>query len=121
MMGLITAVFGGRPGMISGATGAMAVVMVHMIQQGNAVSQQTYKQSRFVLAVHYLALCGGNSNECWGVQTRKICSSHSPPRHDGFCQWSRYRNFLIATSPFKTTTNGETAWLSVRHFISCPL
>ncbi len=37
MMGLITALFGGRPGMISGATGAMAVVMVHMIQQGNQV------------------------------------------------------------------------------------
>lgn len=37
MMGLITAAFGGRPGMISGATGAMAVVMVHMIQQGNEV------------------------------------------------------------------------------------
>lgn len=37
MMGLITALFGGRPGMISGATGAMAVVMVHMIQQGNEV------------------------------------------------------------------------------------
>ena len=29
MMGIVTAVFGGRPGMISGATGAMAVVMVH--------------------------------------------------------------------------------------------
>ena len=28
IVGLITAVFGGRPGMISGATGAMAVVMV---------------------------------------------------------------------------------------------
>lgn len=28
MMGLITAIFGGRPGMISGATGAIAVVMV---------------------------------------------------------------------------------------------
>ncbi len=36
-MGIITAVFGGRPGMISGATGAMAVVMVHMISEGNAV------------------------------------------------------------------------------------
>jgi hypothetical protein len=35
MMGLITSLFGGRPGMISGATGAMAVVMVHLIQQGN--------------------------------------------------------------------------------------
>ncbi|RLD25841.1 MAG: sodium-independent anion transporter [Bacteroidetes bacterium] len=35
MMGIITALFGGRPGMISGATGAMAVVMVHLIQKGN--------------------------------------------------------------------------------------
>lgn len=33
MMGLITAVFGGRPGMISGATGAMAVVMVSLVAQ----------------------------------------------------------------------------------------
>ncbi|NQY66254.1 MAG: SulP family inorganic anion transporter [Flavobacteriales bacterium] len=37
IMGLITSLFGGRPGMISGATGAMAVVMVHMIQKGNEV------------------------------------------------------------------------------------
>ena len=37
MMGIVTAIFGGRPGMISGATGAMAVVMVHMIQKGNQV------------------------------------------------------------------------------------
>ena len=28
MMGLITSIFGGRPGMISGATGAVAVVLV---------------------------------------------------------------------------------------------
>ena len=31
MMGLITALIGGRPGMISGATGAMAVVMVSLV------------------------------------------------------------------------------------------
>lgn len=39
MMGLVTSIFGGRPGMISGATGAMAVVMVSLIQQGNALGQ----------------------------------------------------------------------------------
>ncbi len=33
MVGLITAVFGGRPGMISGATGALAVVMVALVSQ----------------------------------------------------------------------------------------
>ena len=31
MVGLITAVIGGRPGMISGATGALAVVMVSLV------------------------------------------------------------------------------------------
>ncbi|MFK8139076.1 MAG: SulP family inorganic anion transporter [Bdellovibrionales bacterium] len=31
MVGLITSVFGGRPGMISGATGALAVVMVSLV------------------------------------------------------------------------------------------
>lgn len=31
MMGLVAAVFGGRPGMISGATGAMAVVVVALV------------------------------------------------------------------------------------------
>ena len=35
MMGIVTALFGGRPGMISGATGAMAIVMVNMIKEGN--------------------------------------------------------------------------------------
>jgi len=33
MVGIITSVFGGRPGMISGATGAMAVVMVALVAE----------------------------------------------------------------------------------------
>lgn len=37
IMCFITAVFGGRPGMISGATGAMAVVMVHLVSEGNLI------------------------------------------------------------------------------------
>ena len=37
MMGLITSIFGGRPGMISGATGALAVVMVHLVSEGNVM------------------------------------------------------------------------------------
>ena len=35
-MGLITAIFGGRPGMISGATGAIAVVLIPVIEAGKA-------------------------------------------------------------------------------------
>jgi SulP family sulfate permease len=36
IVGLITAVFGGRPGMISGATGALAVVMVSLVTEHGA-------------------------------------------------------------------------------------
>jgi len=35
IIGLITAIFGGRPGLISGAAGAVAVIFVHMIQEGH--------------------------------------------------------------------------------------
>ena len=36
IVGLVTAVLGGRPGMISGATGALAVVMVSLVMQHGA-------------------------------------------------------------------------------------
>ena len=35
MIGLITAIFGGRPGLISGAAGAVAVIFVSMIADGH--------------------------------------------------------------------------------------
>lgn len=35
IIGIITAIFGGRPGLISGAAGAVAVIFVHMIQDGH--------------------------------------------------------------------------------------
>ena len=35
MIGLITAIFGGRPGLISGAAGAVAVIFVSMIAEGH--------------------------------------------------------------------------------------
>ncbi len=40
MMALITAIIGGRPGMISGATGAMAVVMVNLVSDGQSYAEQ---------------------------------------------------------------------------------
>jgi len=39
MMALITAIIGGRPGMISGATGAMAVVMVGLVTEASAYGE----------------------------------------------------------------------------------
>ncbi|MEM7161139.1 MAG: SulP family inorganic anion transporter [Bacteroidota bacterium] len=48
MMGLITSVLGGRPGMISGATGAMAVVMIDLILKGNTVGQGLEQPAEFL-------------------------------------------------------------------------
>ena len=44
IVGLITALIGGRPGMISGATGALAVVMVSLValMVSNIYLQQLY-------------------------------------------------------------------------------
>ena len=49
MIGLITAIFGGRPGMISGATGALAVVMVSLVARGNELGTESEQ-----LGLYYL-------------------------------------------------------------------
>ena len=49
MIGLITAIFGGRPGMISGATGALAVVMVSLVARGNEMGAESEQ-----LGLYYL-------------------------------------------------------------------
>jgi SulP family sulfate permease len=51
MIGLITSIFGGRPGMISGATGALAVVMVNLVAEGNAMGAEGQN-----LGLYYLFL-----------------------------------------------------------------
>ncbi len=51
MMGLITSLFGGRPGMISGATGAMAVVMVDLVKEGSEISGGSGIQYLFITLI----------------------------------------------------------------------
>ena len=48
-MGFITAAFGGRPGMISGATGAVAVVAGKAVQHGNALGDGLGMQYLFAV------------------------------------------------------------------------
>lgn len=50
MMGLVTSIFGGRPGMISGATGAMAVVMVHLVSEGNTLGGSDFMGLQYLFA-----------------------------------------------------------------------
>ena len=60
MIGIITAVFGGRPGMISGATGALAVVMVSLVAEGNGS-----RKSWSILLVCNRYFNGNYSNVGW--------------------------------------------------------
>ncbi|MEK9727050.1 MAG: SulP family inorganic anion transporter [Candidatus Margulisiibacteriota bacterium] len=51
MMGLITAIFGGRPGMISGATGAVAVIFAPLVIQQTQLHGLTIATQYLFLAV----------------------------------------------------------------------
>lgn len=56
MMGLITAIFGGRPGMISGATGAVAVIFAPLVAQVVAEGKMAGLSTELILenALGYL-------------------------------------------------------------------
>ena len=55
MMGSVTSIFGGRPGMISGATGALAVVMVHLVSEGNSLGGNSSMGLQYLFATLILA------------------------------------------------------------------
>ena len=54
MVGLITAVIGGRPGMISGATGALAVVMTGLVTKGNELGVAAGYDGEYGRGLQYL-------------------------------------------------------------------
>jgi SulP family sulfate permease len=55
MMGIVTSVIGGRPGMISGATGAMAVVMVGLIKAGVEMGGSEFAGLQYLFVTLILA------------------------------------------------------------------
>lgn len=114
MMGLITALFGGRPGMISGATGAMAVVMVHMIQQGNDVGlalaepvQNLGLQWLFIT----LLFVGGIQILAGILKMGKFVRLIPHPVMMGFVNGLAIVIFLSQLGLFKDTSNGGSGWL----------
>ena len=115
MMGIVTALFGGRPGMISGATGAMAVVMVHLIQKGNEVGitldnpvenlglQWLFITLLFVGAIQILA----------GVfKLGKFVRLIPHPVMMGFVNGLAIVIFLSQLGLFKETVNGESQFMT---------
>ena len=115
MMGMVTAVFGGRPGMISGATGAMAVVMVYMIQQGNLVGNQLDNPVEN-LGLYWLfitLLFVGAIQITAGIfKLGKFVRLIPHPVMMGFINGLAIVIFISQLGLFKTTTNGTSNWLS---------
>ncbi len=115
MMGIVTALFGGRPGMISGATGAMAVVMVHLIQKGNEVGV-TLETPIENLGLQWLFITllfvGGIQILAGVLKLGKFVRLIPHPVMMGFVNGLAIVIFLSQLGLFKETVNGETSYLT---------
>src|SRR5690606_18233420 len=101
MMGLVTAILGGRPGMISGATGAIAVVIVTL--------SKTYGLE-YVFAAVILA---GMIQIIVGVfKLGKLIRLVPHPVMFGFVNGLAIVIFMSQIDQFKYKVDGEMEWLS---------
>ncbi len=114
MMGIVTALFGGRPGMISGATGAMAVVMVHLIQKGNEVGlalshpiENLGLQWLFIT----LLMVGGIQILAGVLRLGKFVRLIPHPVMMGFVNGLAIVIFLSQLGLFKEKISGEMQWM----------
>ena len=102
LMGIVTAFLGGRPGMISGATGAMAVVMVSLVSQHGV----QYLFAAIILTGILQALAGA-------LRLGKFIRLVPYPVMIGFVNGLAIVIFLAQLQQFQTPgTNGEMEWLS---------
>jgi len=121
MMGIVTSLFGGRPGMISGATGAMAVVMVHLIQKGNQVGL-SLDQPIENLGLHWLfitLLIVGTIQIAAGVlRLGKFVRLIPHPVMMGFVNGLAIVIFLSQLTMFKERINGEITWIQGQELLT---
>ena len=114
MMGLVTALIGGRPGMISGATGAMAVVMVHMIKIGNEVGL-AYATPIENLGLYWLfitlLIVGAIQISAGLFRLGKFVRLIPHPVMMGFVNGLAIVIFISQLGLFKTTTEGKSSWM----------
>lgn len=115
MMGIITALFGGRPGMISGATGAMAVVMVHLIKKGNEVGL-TLDNPIENLGLQWLFITllfvGGIQILAGVLKLGKFVRLIPHPVMMGFVNGLAIVIFLAQLGLFKEQVNGELQYMT---------
>jgi len=102
IVGLITALFGGRPGMISGATGALAVVMVSLV----AMHGVEYLFAAVVLMGIFQIIAGVS-------RLGKFIRMVPHPVMLGFVNGLAIVIFLAQLGQFKVpTTDGAMEWMS---------
>ncbi|MDC0869864.1 SulP family inorganic anion transporter [Flavobacteriaceae bacterium] len=110
MVGLITSIFGGRPGMISGATGALAVVMVSLVSEGNAMGTASENLGLYYLFLTVILM--GFIQILAGVfKLGKFVRLIPHPVMMGFVNGLAIVIFLSQLGMFKTTVGSEKVWL----------
>ncbi len=110
MVGLITSVFGGRPGMISGATGALAVVMVSIVAQGNALGDPAENLGLYYLFATVI-LMGALQILAGVLKLGKFVRLIPHPVMMGFVNGLAIVIFLSQLGMFKKTVAGKKVWL----------
>jgi SulP family sulfate permease len=94
-MGLVTAIFGGRPGMVSGGAGAAVIVLIALMQSSGL---------EYVFAAVALAeYC-----KFWLVCLSWVNLTGPAARN----VWVDWRYYFYVAAQFKTMANGESVWLS---------
>ena len=110
MIGLITSIFGGRPGMISGATGALAVVMVTLVARGNAMGVEGDELGLYYLFMTVILM--GVIQVLAGVfKLGKFVRLIPHPVMMGFVNGLAIVIFLSQLSMFMTPENGDMIWM----------
>jgi len=114
MVGLVTSIFGGRPGMISGATGALAVVMVSLVKEGNemglAMADPIANMGLQYLFVTVIIM--GMIQALAGVlQLGKFIRLVPHPVMLGFVNGLAIVIFLSQLNMFKSVDGGIASWL----------
>jgi len=110
MIGIITSIFGGRPGMISGATGALAVVMVSLVSEGNALGAEGEDLGLYYLFATVILM--GFIQMLAGVfKLGKFVRLIPHPVMMGFVNGLAIVIFLSQLGMFKEAVNGELHWM----------
>ena len=110
MIGLITSIFGGRPGMISGATGALAVVMVSLVATGNSMGAAEANLGLYYLFATVI-LMGTIQTVVGLLKLGKFVRLIPHSVMMGFVNGLAIVIFLSQLGMFKKVVDGNSQWL----------